>query len=221
MRKRALSEKYKYGYILEKETYLFFSDLYIRIGIDSLFKGKSALDLGCGYGPSTLLLSEHAKSVTGIDINKYEEWKQFKNKKIKFIKANSSKLPFKDNTFDCVYLKDLLHHIKDIDMTFNEIKRVTKQGGSVVVLEGNRYNPVFFVYVTKIKGHDHFTQKEFEVLINKNFKNKKFIYLEAYPPFRFPLTFYKFIVIVEKFISNLSFFRPFFAYNVAIIKNVK
>ncbi len=221
MRERVFVKKYKYGYILEEESQVFFRDLYERLGLSRLFLNKKILDVGCGFGTGTIIFSEFAKLVIGVDIIEYNEWELFKSNKIKFRKASSTMLPFDDNSFDGVYLKDLLHHIKGADKTLREIKRVTKNNGIIVIVEANRYNPVFYPYVTKIKGHDHFTQKEFKNLIEENFSDRKFIYLEAYPPFRFPLKFYKYILKIEKLVNKIEFLKPIFCYNVAIIKNSK
>jgi ubiquinone/menaquinone biosynthesis C-methylase UbiE len=179
------------------------------------------LDLGCGFGIGTAVIGSFAKSVVGADIINYKEWELLKNKKIKFQRSSSRNLPFKDNTFDAIFIKDLLHHVKDIEKTLKEILRVTKPGGDIVILEGNRYNFIFYIYVTKIRGHDHLTQKEFKHLISKYFSNSKVTSFEAYPPFRFPMRIYKVVLKIEKIISGIGFLRPFFSYNVAIIKNIK
>lgn len=221
MRKRTFSEDYKYGPVLQNESQVFKKDLYKRIGIRSLFLNKKILDLGCGFGTDSIILAKFARLVIGVDILNYKEWKFFKSKKIRFLEADSAKLPFNDNTFDGVYLKDLLHHIKAVDKTLEEIKRVTKPGGSIVILEGNRYNPIFFIYATTIKGHDHFTQKELKKLIYKRFTNVRFIFMEAYPPFRFPMPIYKIILNIEKKVNKLYFLKSFFSYNIVVIKNEK
>ncbi len=221
MRSRIFGNKYQYGPVLEKESQVFKKDIYKRIGVRKLFLDKKIMDLGCGFGTDSIILAKFAKSVTGVDILKYEEWKHFKSKKIKFLQGDSTRLPFKDNSFDGVYLKDLLHHIKTVGKTLDEIKRITKPGGSIVILEGNRYNPLFFLYVTKVRGHDHFTQKEFKRIINKRFPDFKHISIEAYPPFCFRMNVYKYVLSFQRQISRVKFLKPFFTYNIAIIKNVK
>lgn len=222
MRKRSIDAKYQYGLVLQKESQVFKSDIYKRIGLRKLFKNKKILDLGCGHGTDSIILSQFAEKVIGVDIQKYDEWKLFNDKKITFLSASSSKLPFRDNTFDGVYLKDLLHHVRgDLNKTLLEIKRVTKPSGSIVILEANRYNPTLFIYATKIRGHDHFTRNEFHGLIRKTFLQVRFIYLEAYPPFRFPMFLYNYILRIERFINKLKFLSPFFCYNIALIENKK
>ncbi len=221
MKKRTFKTEYKYGKVLDDASQVFRKDLYNRIGIPKLFSHKKVLDLGCGYGIDAYNLTHFADSVVGADIDLHPQWNQFRGKKLKFIKGNSSNLPFKDNSFDGVYLKDLIHHVDNIDKTLSEIKRVTKPGGNIVIVEGNRYNPIFYLYATKIRGHDHFTQSEFKSMILNLFPSVNFLYLEAYPPFTFPKRIFKVVLFVEKIINKLIFLNPIFSYNVAVIKNKK
>ena len=221
MRKRKLNKEYKYEFIFEKEGALFIKDFYQRIGLRKIFLNKKILDLGCGFGSGSVAISKFAKSVVGADLLKYKEWNLLKNKKVKFLVASSAKLPFKDNTFDGVFIKDVLHHLKNMDKALEEVYRITKPGGDIVIMEGNRYNLIFYLYVTKIRGHDHLTQKEFKKLILKYFSNSKFISFEAYPPFRMPIQIYKVVIKIERIISKIAFLKPILSYNVVIIKNDK
>ena len=81
MRSRIFNNKYQYGPVLEKESQVFKKDIYKRIGIRKLFSNKKVMDLGCGFGTDSIILASFSKSVTGVDILKYDEWKYFKSKK--------------------------------------------------------------------------------------------------------------------------------------------
>ena len=111
-----------------------------------------------------------------------------------------------------------MHHVDDIGKTLKELKRVTRKNGSIIIIEGNRFNPIFYIYSTRIKGHDHFRQSEFEKIISKHFKNFKIESMEAYPPFKMPIQIYKKVIKLERKISNIGFLKKFLSYNIAIIK---
>jgi ubiquinone/menaquinone biosynthesis C-methylase UbiE len=50
------------------------------------------------------------------------------------IQSDAKALPFKDNTFDCVYSFGVLHHFPGIEAALAEIHRVLKPGGQVMVM---------------------------------------------------------------------------------------
>lgn len=93
-------------------------------------KNKKLLDIGCGPG---IHLKEYLKrkaEAHGVDISK--EMLNLAKKiapKSKLKLINSYKLPFKKNSFDIVTASFLLDHVKDLDKSFKEIKRVLKPKG--------------------------------------------------------------------------------------------
>ena len=50
-----------------------------------------------------------------------------------FVAGDASKLPFRDETFDRTVSTCVLAHVADPKSTFEELRRVTKTGGSVIV----------------------------------------------------------------------------------------
>lgn len=179
-----------------------------------------ALDLGCGRGDNTLCLSKKAKKVFGVDIKKWKEWEKLKNKNLEFILADARRLPFQDKSFDVVFTKDTLHHIKDKEKALEEIRRVAKKGGRIYIAEVNRYNPIAFIHLTFIGHHQHFSRSHFKKLILKYFKDVKFKDAESrvYPFIRSKMMM-NFIHKLEKFIEKIPVVNKFTTYNIAIIKN--
>jgi ubiquinone/menaquinone biosynthesis C-methylase UbiE len=210
---------FKYGKVLEKESQIFRFELYKELGLKKIFRNKKVLDLGCGYGLDSLNFSKFAKNIVGADSEKHEYWDKIKNKKIKFIQTFAEKLPFKDKEFDAIYLKDLLHHVNNVTKTLKEIKRVSKDNSTIIIVEGNRYNPIFYIYATKIRGHEHFTRDEFRKLIRKHFDNVEFISLESYPPFCLNEFWYRKVIFTQKIVNKFKFLKPLFSYNIAVIRN--
>lgn len=93
--------------------------------------------------------------------------------------ANAEHLPFGDGEFDLIHSKDSLHHMDDPERALTECRRVLKPGGAALIVEANRYNPIFFVHMTKMLGHDHFSRKRFHTLVSSVFPVARFGSFEA------------------------------------------
>ncbi len=94
-----------------------------------------------------------------------------KAQKLRFSVADVCNLPFPDESFELVFEKDVLHHVEDKMKASKEIFRITKTGGHIICIEGNRYNPIFYFHMTLMKGHDHFT-KSILYAIDENIINR-------------------------------------------------
>lgn len=99
-------------------------------------KNKSILDIGCGSGRfSIALASFSAKKVIGLDLGdegikiarKVSKSNNIKN--VKFVKGSALELPFKDNSFDFVFCKGVLHHTGNLQKGLKEYYRVMKKNG--------------------------------------------------------------------------------------------
>ncbi len=58
--------------------------------------------------------------------------------------GNIERFPFKDNHFDVIYGCSILHHL-DVDTGLQEIHRILRPGGLLVLSEPNLINPQIFV----------------------------------------------------------------------------
>ena len=92
------------------------------------------LDVGIGAGDLAALFK--VKSVTGVDISKsmLKECKKL-HPNYKLILGDAEKLPIKDNFFDVVCSRNLLQNFNNPTKAFNEMVRVLKKGGLLVVIE--------------------------------------------------------------------------------------
>lgn len=110
--------------------------------VSSLLPSKlgKALDLGAGRGISAYSLARDGWDVTALEpdpsllvgagaIKQLIEETQLP---ITIIPDSSECLPFKDNTLDLVYCRQVLHHANDLDLTCREISRVLRPGGMLV-----------------------------------------------------------------------------------------
>ena len=182
-------------------------------------KGKKVLDIGCGPGEDIIVFRDvFGLDTYGLDVR---EWDELKKLGIKNFKLGSIfELPYKENSFDYVFLHDVMHHIDENNQNRDEhiralleLKRVTKNGGYIVMVEGNRYNPLFYPHMVKALGHDHFTQRYFKSIISEIFPDFKF---KAYETHYYPAKWLRFWKIYEYLMDKFSP-KQFLAYNTAII----
>lgn len=99
------------------------------------------LEVGCGEGSNLYWLDRVGVSapLTGVDFSpKKIEFAQHHVERARFLVADAVNLPFDDNTFSLVVMRDLLHHVNwDRDGVVREACRVLRPGGTIIVFEGN------------------------------------------------------------------------------------
>ena len=103
---------------------------------------SKVLDIGCGAGLSSYMLSKDY-DVTGADLSKpvlaYAR-KHFKN--VEFKNEDARKLSFKDNSFDAVACCGFIEHIKEVNKVLNEMLRVTKKNGHIIIVSPSWFSPL-------------------------------------------------------------------------------
>lgn len=107
-------------------------------------RGKSVLDIGCGFGDHALYLSKkNPKKFVGFDLSKelISLAKQLKIKNSEFFVADmNNKFKFKDSSFDVVFSALAIHYALNLDKLFKEVNRVLKKKGVFVFSTGH---PIF------------------------------------------------------------------------------
>jgi len=194
-------------------------DIFIKLDFDFVPR-KKILDIGCGdCTDANIFIKEYKLDTYGIDIYKHKNVNKISG--LKFKKAGIYNIPFKDSSFDYVFLHDVLHHIDETKQRYErhleslrEVKRVCKKGGYVIILEGNRYNPLFYPHMVKMLGHNHFKQSYFKKIVSEVFPKATFKYFEAH---LYPKRFLIVWKIYERIMEVLSP-KQFLAYNSAIIQ---
>lgn len=99
-------------------------------------KGK-ILDLGAGRGISSFAFAQEGWEVVAIEPDRSiivgtKAIKQLANETnlpISVLQSLAETLPLKNNSFDVVYGRQILHHAQDLSIMCNEIFRVLKPGG--------------------------------------------------------------------------------------------
>lgn len=149
------------------------------------------LDNGCGIGILSWIFPR--KNVVGLDISLSMLGKaRARNKNI--VCANSEKLPFSTGSFDTVFCRSILHHLSDPYSAVEEMHRVLRPGGELVIMETNK--SIFNTIPRKVLKHtEHFSDlhrnfdsKEILSIIRKKFQIESYSYFGfiAYPLIGFP-----------------------------------
>jgi ubiquinone/menaquinone biosynthesis C-methylase UbiE len=104
----------------------------------SEFKVNSILDVGAGSGDFIAVLKNvfPKARITGVDPDG-ESLKEATKKypDCSFMEMNGEHLEFADNSFDLASISMALHHLPDIQKALNEMQRVVKPGGWIIVNE--------------------------------------------------------------------------------------
>jgi ubiquinone/menaquinone biosynthesis C-methylase UbiE len=178
------------------------------------FRGdERLLDVGCGDGGVASLLLRRVGEVVAVDIEPSDDWQD--GDRLSYIVANGEHLPFSDSEFDLVHSKDSLHHMKNPERALAEYRRVLRPSGAALIVEANRYNPIFYVHMTRMLGHDHFGQSHFRELVAASFPKARFGVFEAhYVPFVERMIFLQ--QAVEETLERIPAFGRFVSYNFAV-----
>jgi ubiquinone/menaquinone biosynthesis C-methylase UbiE len=147
-----------------KKRYLEFISFYEKF---KNFNLDNTLEIGCGLGYYSIMLSKISKNLTATDIE-FQSEKDHAiglQKTIDFVKcfncnnisikpASVESLPFMDNTFDFVFSSHVLEHVPDKVKAVKEIYRVLKPGGiffCITPSRSDRFYAVINNYIYLIK----------------------------------------------------------------------
>lgn len=165
---------------------------------------NNLLDVGCAYGYYTRFYLNKCKKIYGIDPNEdFIRIAKEKYPRVEFKVASAENLPFKENYFDVVLLNDVLEHVENEEKTLNEVYRVVKEKGVIILtvphkgllrfMDVDNYSwfvrnnfPKLYKLFNKIrrkkikikhgyvKKHKHYSIKDIEKLFDEKFKIEKF-----------------------------------------------
>ncbi len=120
-------------------------------------KEPSVLDISCGTGELLNSLVQFGSGeFFGIDLAEkmLEKARTKLPAKVNLQKADVHALPFKENTFDYTITTEAFHHYYDQKKALEEMSRVTKKGGKVIVVDINFFiKPIHFVYQKLEQGN--------------------------------------------------------------------
>ncbi len=99
----------------------------------------NTLELACGNGVYTRVLAKNASRILATDYSQQmvdvtkRALSSFDN--IDFKQADAFHLDMDDNTYDTVFMANLLHIVPDCNALLQEVKRVLKPNGKVIALD--------------------------------------------------------------------------------------
>jgi 2-polyprenyl-3-methyl-5-hydroxy-6-metoxy-1,4-benzoquinol methylase len=140
---------------------------------------KEVVDIACGEGYGSFLMSKYAKNVTGIDIDEdtiINANSKYKNNNLSYLQGDVSKIPLQTSTIDVVVSFETIEHTTMHNEMMQEIKRVLKPDGLLIMSSPDKKN-----YSDKRGFNNQFHVKElyleeFENLIKKYFKYDKMLF---------------------------------------------
>jgi ubiquinone/menaquinone biosynthesis C-methylase UbiE len=101
-------------------------------------EGERVLDIACGMGELSLLIAQKGAEVYGIDMSPeaIESARRLSKKAgipCRYEVGDAQHLPYPDGYFDKVICSSSLEHFKDDTLALNEMRRVLKDNGRVVL----------------------------------------------------------------------------------------
>lgn len=171
---------------------------YIELCKKLISVGASILDCGCGIGTSSYLLAKEGFKVTATDISPLfisEATKKYGHlPNLKFFIEDAFKMSFPDHSFDAVCCYDMLEHVTDVKGVLEEMCRVLKNRGWLIIFMPNHLDPIQHLIActrwgkkdkyrpweakSKIGAFCQFIRTGFLVIAKAVGINKKIYYLE-------------------------------------------
>ncbi len=107
---------------------------YLDLLMEQEPRPRRVMDLGCGSGDSVDLFRAHDPDVdwVGVDIAMSPEVLARQRSDARFVTYDGATLPFGDATFDLIYSRQVLEHVRHPDVHLAEVRRVLKPGGAFI-----------------------------------------------------------------------------------------
>lgn len=120
----------------------YFDDRVTSLAIEKLLPRNLTLaDIGCGTGSLTLELARFARKVIGVDLSHemlrrarlVAKEREFHN--VEFHRGDALHLPLETHSVDAAFCVMVLHFLADPQRAIGELCRITRPGGSVIVVD--------------------------------------------------------------------------------------
>jgi len=107
--------------------------------MDEQVSSRAFLFVGCGSGLEALCLKQEVEDamIIGVDIDRNAFVDQVK-REVSLVVCDCLSLPFADGVFDFCYCSHVLEHVFDYKRCLDEVKRILKVNGSMLLSTPNR-----------------------------------------------------------------------------------
>lgn len=112
--------------------------------VAELATGRNLLDVACGTGYALPQIADHARSVTGCDINEANlRDAQSHLSQGRFCLSDAERLPFRDGSFGAVVCLEAVYYLQDWIGFLDETHRVLDRAGRLLITWPNPGRPAF------------------------------------------------------------------------------
>lgn len=122
----------------------------LYVDFDSLAE-RDVLEVGCGSGIAVQLFAEAGANVTAADLTPWAvETTRARLDAFALpgtvLEADAEALPFEDGSFDLVFSWGVIHHTSDMQRALDELVRVCRPGGTLILMLYHRRSLFFVSY---------------------------------------------------------------------------
>ena len=104
--------------------------------------GQRVLDLGCGPGDGALKLTQMSAVAIGLDYSQgmLDTARKERSLAGRLTRGDAGRLPFRDGAFDKIVCTNSFHHYPNHFASLQEMRRVLKPGGLLVLVDPRQDN---------------------------------------------------------------------------------
>ncbi len=139
---------------------------------------RRVLDVGCGVGMYTDAFQRETPHVYGVEIE-HDRAQEALGRAAGVVEALGEQIPFPNRTFDVVFSHEVLEHVADDRACVEEMVRVTRLGGRIVVFVPNRLYP-FETHGIFWRGEYHFGNAPLVNWLPAQLRNRLAPHVRAY-----------------------------------------
>lgn len=145
-------------------------------------RGREILDMGCGAGYGSYLMSGAARGVTGVDLSDEavaHAARRYRASNLRYGTGDVTSLPYRDGTFEAVVSFEVIEHLPEPEKLVAEAKRVLADGGRFVVSTPDKQT----YHNERMSSNPHHLKEmyplEFREILERHFEHVQLYYQGA------------------------------------------